>query len=276
MSNFTTKNGYGRIVEMVITELKRNRFKALPNLPGVYFFYDQNDTLVYVGKSVDIRKRVQRHFSGRDRKSIKIQIRVKRIAFEVMGSELIALLYESELIKQHKPIFNRSQRRTIYQYGLYDVDINGYIGLRIDKISLDQVEVTSFSTLREAKETLFRITEKYGLCQKINGLYKTAGTCFQYQIKMCNGACLGYEPASDYNGRVRTFLKATTIERFTRLFEVAGRNDKEIGVVYIENGVYKGFGFCPKSIKGNKIKYVVSRPDNKDVRRILIRHLINN
>lgn len=261
---------------MVIGELKENGFRDLPNLAGVYFFYDQKDTLVYIGKSIDIRKRVQQHFSGRDRKSIKIQMHVRRVAYEVMGSELIALLYESELIKQHLPVYNRSQRRTIYQYGLYEVDRDGYKGLRIEKISLGQEAITSFSTQREAKETLYRITEKYRLCQKINGLYKTTGACFQYQIKACDGACMGYEPASDYNDRVHAFLRATTIGRFTRLFEVMGRNDREIGVVYIENGVYMGFGFCPIFTQESKIKFVESRQDNKDVRRILIRYLIDN
>src|SRR5690606_24118024 len=242
---------------MVINELKEDRFRVLPNLPGVYFFYDQKDTLVYIGKSIDIRKRVHQHFSGRDRKSIKIQIHVRRVAFEVMGSELISLLYESDLIKQHQPLYNRAQRKTIYQYGLYQVDINGYIGLRIDRISLDKEAITSFSTLREAKEALYRITEKYRLCQKINGLYKTTASCFQYQIKACNGACLGTESLSNYNERVSFFLRRTTMGRFTRLFEVEGRTDEEIGLVYIENGVYRGFGFCPKSIKENKLEFIL-------------------
>lgn len=260
----------------VINKLRENGFRNLPKSPGVYFFYDQKDDLVYVGKSIDIRKRVQQHFSGRDRKSVKIQVHVRRVSFEVTGSELIALLYESELIKLHQPLYNRSQRRTFYQYGLYQVTVNGYHGLRLDKITVDREAITSFSTLREAKESLFRITEKYRLCQKINGLYKTTGPCFQYQIRACNGACLGVEHPSDYNTRVETFLNATTIGRFTRLFEVEGRDDDELGLVYIENGVYKGFGFCAKTVKENKLQYIVSRQDNKDVRSILIRHLINS
>jgi len=114
---------------------RKNGFRDLPNSSGVYFFHDQRDNLVYVGKSIEIRKRMQQHFSGKDRKSVKIQMNVKRVTYEVMGSELIALLYESDLIKQHQPLYNRAQRGTIYQYGLYQVDINGYIGLRIDRIS---------------------------------------------------------------------------------------------------------------------------------------------
>ena len=262
--------------KIVINVLKENGFRDLPTSPGVYYFFDKRDNLVYIGKSIDIRKRVQQHFSGKDRKSVKIQIHVCRVSFEVMGSDLIALLYESELIKLHQPLYNRSQRRTIYQYGLYRKDIGGYIGLGINRISLDEEAITSFTSVREAKETLYRITEKYGLCQKINGLYRTAGPCFQYQIKICKSACLGLEPVIDYNERVNTFLKSRTIGKFTRLFEVTGRNENEIGLVYIENGVYNGFGFCPKTTRKDKKSFITSREDNKDVRRILIRHLIKN
>lgn len=248
---------------------------GLPCTAGVYFFYDDKEELIYIGKSINIKKRVQQHFAGKDRKSLKIQLFTKKIACEPMGSELIALLYESDLIKKHQPIYNRSQRRTIYQYGLYRTDINGYKGLTINKIDIDKEEITSFSTLREAKEALFRITETYFLCQKVNSLYKTNGSCFQYQIKECFGACVQDEPVEKYNARVDSFLSKVTFEKFTKLFEVSGRNESEKGLVYIENGVYKGFGFCSFDTKENKLfNFIETRQNNKDVRRILIRHLI--
>lgn len=251
--------------------------RSLPCSAGVYFFYDERDELIYVGKSVHIKKRVQQHFSGKDRKSLKIQLFTKRIACEPMGSELIALLYESDLIKKHQPIYNRSQRRTIYQYGLYLNEINGYKGLVIEKIQSGKEEITSFSTLREAKSALFRITKHYHLCQKINGLYKSNRSCFQYQIKECNGACLDKEPIETYNERVDTFLTKVTFEKFTKLFVVSGRTDDEKGLVYIEKGVYKGFGFCSKETANEqRLSYIKNYQDNKDIRRILIRYLVNN
>jgi DNA polymerase-3 subunit epsilon len=106
--------------------------------------------------------------------------------------------------------------------------------------------------MREAKETLFRITEKYGLCQKINGLYRITGPGFQYLIKICGDAYLGHEPTAYYNERVSIFLKATTIGKFIHLFEVTDRNEDEIGLVYIEIGVYIGFSFYPKTTLGDK------------------------
>lgn len=249
----------------------------LPELPGVYFFYDHVDNLIYIGKSIRIRSRVKQHFSGKDRKSLKIQQKTKRIAFEIMGSELIALLYESDLIKKHQPLYNRSQRRIVYQYGLYLEEQGGYKSLRIGKITTEGNEVTCFSSLTEAKNTLYRITEHYGLCQKINGLYKTTNTCFQYYIKSCKGACIGKEPADLYNTRVDEFLNKTIIDRFTHLFEVPGRNENEKGLVYIENGVYKGFGFCSTDqVESDYLNFITPYPDNRDVRRILMRHLILN
>src|SRR5690606_29883897 len=170
---------------------------------------------------------------------------------------------------------NRSQRRTVYQYGLYKEDVNGYTGLIIEKIQSDKEEITSFTTLREAKSALFRITETYRLCQKINRLYKSSSSCFQYQLQECNGACLAKEPKETYNSRVDAFLNKTTFEKFTKLFEVAGRTEDERGMVYIENGIYKGFGFCPvQTDKKKLLDFIEQRQDNKDVRRILIRYLI--
>lgn len=254
------------------------QINELPELPGVYFFYDQSDKLIYIGKSIHIKSRVKQHFSGKDRKSLKIQHATKRIAYEVMGSELIALLYESDLIKKHQPLYNRSQRRIVYQYGLYLEEQHGYKSLRIARITTDGNEVTCFSSMMEAKTTLYRITEQYGLCQKINGLYKTTNTCFQYYIKSCNGACIGKEPAELYNARVDDFLSKTVIDKFTHLFEVPGRSAHEKGLVYIENGVYKGFGFCSieQQVTGDYLNFITPYPDNRDVRRIVMRYLIQH
>lgn len=252
-----------------------NEVNTLPNVPGVYFFYDKDDQLIYVGKSINIKKRVQQHFAGKDRKAQKIQLFTHKISYEHTGNELIALLYESDLIKQHQPLYNRSQRRTIYHYGLYVENCNGYLGLRIGKLSSEMQEITTFSTAKEAKDALFRITEKYRLCQKINDLYKTSGSCFQYQIKECNGACLNLEAPDSYNQRVNSFLARISLSKFTQLFEVLGRNEQEKGLVYIENGVYKGFGFCPIKTNSKQIlNYIEYRQDNKDVRRILMRYLL--
>ncbi len=249
--------------------------EQLPEIAGGYFFYGDQERLLYIGKSINIKKRVLQHFSGKDRKSLKIQMFTQKITFEPMGSELIALLHESDLIKKHQPIYNRAQRRTLYPYGLYLGETNDYKSLVVQKIIPGKDELMAFSSMKEAKNALFKITENHHLCQKINELYKTKDACFQYQIKECDGACIGLESTDSYNQRVVTFIEQLHIKKFTRILEMVGRHENEKGLVYIENDVYKDFGFCPSTTNKNTfLDFIEYKQDNKDIRRILIRYLL--
>ena len=145
--------------------------ETLPSKTGIYYIHNENGDLIYIGKSKNIKKRVNQHFTGTNNKSKKIQRDVFAVTYEETGSELIALLKESEEIKVNKPIYNRAQRKSIFQYALYSFkDENGYLALRVEKADGRKKEITSFTSLQEGKNALFRITEKYQLCQKINGL----------------------------------------------------------------------------------------------------------
>ena len=91
--------------------------------------------MIYIGKSKNIKKRVNQHFTGTISKSIKIQKEVYAVTYEETGSELIALLKESEEIKINKPIYNRAQRKTIISIGHYIQKKmkDGYIALKVAK-----------------------------------------------------------------------------------------------------------------------------------------------
>ena len=263
---------------MHVAKIALSNINQLPNTAGVYFFYDEKDELRYIGKSNHIKKRVLQHFAGKDRKSLKIQQFIKSIAYEPMGNELMALLHESDLIKEYQPLYNRAQRRTLFSYGLYvEEDANGYLALSIQSIQKDKEAISSFTSLREGKEVLFRITEKYQLCQKINGLYQTKGPCFHYQIKQCFGACIENEDKDNYNTRVESFIDKQNLQNTTKLLELPGRHEAEKGLVYIENGHYKGFGFCPIKTKGSKcLSFIEPKIANKDNRRILKSYLMHH
>ena len=106
----------------------------IPNKPGVYKFFNDLNQLIYIGKSKNIKKRINQHFTGIDVKSKKIQNEVFTVTYEETGSELIALLKESEEIKIHKPIYNRAQRKNIFNLALYvETDKKGYLNLKIQK-----------------------------------------------------------------------------------------------------------------------------------------------
>lgn len=243
---------------------------------GVYFLYNDHNRIIYIGKSIDVKKRLIQHFKSLEKKEIKLQHFTHSISFENTGNELIALLRESELIKQHLPIFNRAQRKIKFFYAIYkEVNIDGYESLIAKKIDNSGNEIISFTSLNEAKEHLFYITEKYKLCQKINGLYKSKLSCFQYSLKECNGACMNKEDTKLYNVRVHQYLKTVHLPKKNFLFELTGRNQNEKGIVFIEKGIYKGFGYCPKEIENlEELKsFIKIKQDNKDVRKILFRYI---
>jgi len=178
------------------------------------------------------------------------------------------LLRESELIKNHLPIFNRAQRKIKFFYAIYQELNNGYSSLNIRKVDNSKNELISFTSLSEAKNYLYLITEKYQLCQKVNGLYKSKTSCFQYGLKECNGACINIEEPKLYNKRVKEFIKSINLPKKDYLFELNGRNLEE-------KGMYKGFGYCPTIINNqDEIKsFIEIKQDNKDVRKILFRYI---
>jgi len=87
----------------------------LPTITGVYYIHNADGDIIYIGKSNNIKKRINQHFTNTSPKSKKLQSQVATVTYEATGSELVALLKESEEIKRNKPIFNRAPRLVIYK-----------------------------------------------------------------------------------------------------------------------------------------------------------------
>ena len=218
--------------------------EKLPSKTGIYYIHNEKGDLIYIGKSKNIKKRVNQHFTGSNSKSKKIQRDVYAVTFEETGSELIALLKESEEIKINKPIYNRAQRKTIFNYAMYShVDKKGYLALSIEKSDGRKKEITSFVSLQEGRNLLFKMTTNHNLCQKINGLYETKSACFQYKIKECFGACIQAESPELYNQRVQNCINELQFENTGLIVVDKGRTIEERSAILIEKGVYKGYCF---------------------------------
>ncbi|MGV7106411.1 exonuclease domain-containing protein [Flavobacterium sp. U410] len=248
--------------------------ESLPSKTGIYYIHNEKGDVIYIGKSKNIKKRVNQHFTGTSNKSKKIQRDVYAVTFEETGSELIALLKESEEIKINKPIYNRAQRRTIFQWALYpEKNEKGYIALKVQKADGRKKEITSFGTQQEGKAFLFKITEKYHLCQKINGLYDTKKSCFQYDIKQCYGACIDKEKTEEYNQRVQTFITENSFQNNNMVIVDKGRSIEEKSAVLIENGVYKGYCFFDLNYQINNVEIlknlVIPMQHNRDIKTII-------
>ena len=83
------------------------QISALPHKPGVYKYFD-DEGIIYVGKAIDLRKRVSSYFTKQDhnKKTQQLVKNIQRIEFTIVDSESDAFLLENNLIKQHQPKYN--------------------------------------------------------------------------------------------------------------------------------------------------------------------------
>ncbi|MFW5892146.1 MAG: exonuclease domain-containing protein [Bacteroidota bacterium] len=255
--------------------INRQLIEKIPQKTGVYYFLDEHSRIIYIGKSKDIRKRVITHLTQvKSKKSLDMMSKITDISWDITGSELLALLKESQEIKDHKPLFNRARQRCLYQYGLFSFTDNaGYLCLKLDKNSGNQPPVTSFATLEKGKDFLFMITEKFNLCQNLTGLYATTSACFQYAVEKCKGACIGKESAADYNERVEKALEFAGFMKDNLIVLDHGRTPSESGFIMIERGKYLGYGYIDRneSIENPEQfkNYLIPAEDNRDARQII-------
>jgi DNA polymerase III subunit epsilon len=271
---FTAAKGQS-VSEKLHPLLDRNLLENMPEETGVYYLYNEQGELIYVGKSNNIRKRVHSHLrNGKSIRTNTMRDAVADISWELTGSELVALLLESSEIKKHKPVFNRSQRRSMFTLGLFSTtDEHGYLLLEIGKVTTKNEPLAVFQSKTEARDFLFRVVEQYNLCQKLCGLYACAGACFHFSIGQCKGACNGYERPEAYNSRVQKFLDSLTFEHENFFIIDKGRDENEKTVVKVEQGGYRGFGFCSAELLDRlpqELDDLITRyDDNSDIRKII-------
>ena len=278
-----------RVDEMVNLGIKESQLPAnisleklhkLPEDCGVYYFHDANGNLVYIGKSINIKKRVMEHFAKKTRKAEVLQKSVHDISFEVTGSELVALLQESHEIKYHHPYVNRAQRARNFQHAIFAyTNEEGYTCLHHKKVTAAERKklriLRSYPTQLSAKAAVARLAEKYELCRSFCHLDNTGRPCFYYHIHKCHGACIGEESVEDYNAKVNEAIETLSID-FDEDFIILdqGRSTEEKSVVLIENGQYQGFGYIDQEdINGDvAILKDVVKPytHNPDVVRIIL------
>lgn len=257
-------------MEPKLTEIISN----LPSVTGVYYIHKADGEIVYIGKSKNIKSRINQHFTGQTTKSKKIQLEVATVSYDETGSELVALLKESEEIKRNKPKFNRALRRTVFTHGLFSFkDPEGYINLKVERIKGNQKPITTFSNNDSGKSFMNKIVENNQLCQKLCGLYKTENSCFGYDIKTCAGACISKESSEIYNKRVLSLIESNKFKGQNMILIDYGREVDERSAVLIENGVFKGYAYFNLNFQVNTSEVLKSiltpMEHNKDAQHII-------
>jgi len=181
--------------------------EEIPDTPGVYLFFGENELPLYVGKSVTLRSRVRSHFYD-DRhsdKEMQMLQQTRHIQYRATAGELSALLLEASLVKQLSPVFNRQLRK---KQQLVSLQWNGQLESAPkmqDASSLNFNQSDQFYGLfrnkKDAEQTLRNLAEEFRLCLKMLGLEKTRGACFGSQIGRCDGVCAGKESKDKYQQR---------------------------------------------------------------------------
>ena len=197
------------------THLDLTMIDGLPESPGVYVFYGENDLPLYVGKSVNIRQRVMSHFTAdiTSAKEMSLSQQVRRIEHIRTGGEIGALLKEAALVKKLQPTHNRQLRRNNELCSIQLQEDSD--GLRVHVAYANELNFATTSNLyglfknkREASKALTDIAEEYSLCKAMIGLekIKAGSPCFGHQLKKCRGACIGNEPRLAHDARLLSAL----------------------------------------------------------------------
>ncbi|NAY93001.1 GIY-YIG nuclease family protein [Muricauda sp. JGD-17] len=225
--------------------LPKSVFDAIPHKPGIYYFKNKKGEIIYVGKAINLKKRVLGHFYDKSTKEIQMCNETAYIEFELSGSELIALLMESAEIKRLFPKYNRAQKRGPKQYAIFDYeDRNGIIHLAYNIIKAVPNPIKIFYNPTDCRTFLENICKEFSLCPKYCHLLQTQGACSHHEIESCDGICTSNEPVAIYNEKVRTAIAyMKRAEKEVRIIKEKGRNPNENAVVLISQGMYKGYGF---------------------------------
>ena len=197
------------------TVFNRKIISSIPNTHGVYLFYGVEDMLLYVGKSKRIRARIRSHFAARDERWL--MKRICRIEARETAGELGALLLESRLIKELRPMYNvrsRQPRRIIVARRTDNIE--GFITVKLEAVDYLDIKPDSpilgiFKHKTQAKEFLDTVAKTHRLCPKLLRLENSSGYCFSYHLGQCDGACMGEEDVAAYNARVEAAFEARRI-----------------------------------------------------------------
>lgn len=260
--------------------LPKEEFYSLPESPGVYYFIDGRNEVIYVGKAINIKKRIRGHFTGRskDPRNQYIRNEIHHIQYELTGNELLALVLESQEIKRLWPKYNRSQKHITNQWTIHSYeDRQGYMRFNVSKTVRGVKGLSLFNSHADAWHFLIEKVREYALCPKLSGIQKATNACFDLAEKKCKGACIGDESIIAYNERVTEFVSSLNEVRESVAIIGAGRFEDEHSIILLEEGKYKGFGFCDSRYTLNSLNdaqsIIESQPGTIEIDRYLESHL---
>lgn len=217
--------------------LEKAVIDKLPAKPGVYYFHNNKDKVIYVGKAINLKKRVSSHFTHNDPdpKRQNFIRHIHKVSFRQCATELEAIVLESTEIKKLWPRYNQSQKQPGQRFALYSFEDNrGYMRLAIDKKKKNLPALYNFNLLHEGLVLLKKMVDEFELNAKLCFLDKTA---LSGDDKL--------EPPAIYNSKMQRALDALNESLPTFALVDEGLAVGEKLCLLIERGSFWGMGYLP-------------------------------
>lgn len=267
--------GVDELMVRRIDKIKKYVLDKIPEACGVYYFLNQDQEIIYIGKSNNMYNRAISHFNSKEQKGRSMLHELYNVDFVKTGNELIALLLENEEIKKFKPKFNRLRKADSFSHCItWERDKDGIINFKLMPAELADNALLSFTSLAKARNCLEQLIDEFTLCIKFCGLTDSAAICFNHQIKKCNGICAQEEEIDIYNKRAFEIVRKHAYNHPDFAIITAGRTAEEKSMVLIKNNRYAGVGYFDEYTQLNAkedfddvVTQVEYYPDNDDLVR---------
>ena len=216
----------------------REKLSHLPDLPGVYLFKDDQESVLYIGKSKSIRNRVRSYFHGSAKHNLRIKLMVSRIhdfSLIVTDTEAEALILEEQLIKRHHPRYNVALKDgKSYPYCKLTVgEMYPRLVLVREKIDSISEYYGPYTSVKDARQVLKAVMTYFPLrtSKMLLDGKKTYRPCLNFQMKRCLAPCQGDVSVEDYEKivrQVRLFLKGRDQELLQELEKRMKQSSKKL------------------------------------------------
>lgn len=262
-------------------DLPKEEFEKLPSSPGIYYFKNSKGTIIYIGKAINIKKRVLGHFYDKSNKELSLCKETRYLDYEETGNELVALLVESAEIKAHFPKYNRAQKRNIQQYAIFSYeDRNGIIHLAHNKLKFAPNPLYTFYNVTDCRAYMEMLCDMFELCPKYCHLQENVAHCSHFRLKKCCGICTDLSKLKKYNDQVASAISFLKKRDSDYIIKGKGRNQNEETIVLVKDNLYSGYGYIEKQVPithYNDIEpYVQTQKNTLESQRIVASYLIKN
>ncbi|MBG9377603.1 GIY-YIG nuclease family protein [Panacibacter sp. DH6] len=244
--------------------LPAEQVNNLPYTPGVYYFHDAKDKVIYVGKAKMLKNRVISHFTGLStgKRRQEFLLNIHRVTFQETPTEFTAFILESIEIKRLWPRHNQSQKHFEHKYGIYTFDdAKGYKRLAIDKKRSHFEPVLSFNQFTDAHRMLWKIVREHEL---------HPGLCFLDKTRITDDH---YPEKDAYNNKVSIAISNIQSQLNTYAILEPAVFGRENVCILVEKGTFYGMGTIPENTNFTDLGKLKTRitqyPENEAIRSLI-------